>query len=367
MLYLDIFDRQYIDSSPVAGVSTPNDINYLRRVYRFNHDAIQKYYIDRNFRTRNTHILARFLEHISPQLGYDDFRFLEYVDQKVTYLAKHFKLTSDIEKGLVHPPHFYGNGGEEIILVEYEHFDVVDIVKNWRTASCMRILKHTRNDINLLLPLGNNDGSRGGLSVILLNPMKLALKYRQFIKEEAKKRTSESEDEIYLNKTHFLMKYVLPTTMEDNIDFVFMNKLMDKYYGREEVTPKAKHRFKLYEPTTQIDRYVDQTLEVVTSRKLDFINIMRNMKLIFVEDVSRLLELPTLGGTRQSRWAMLASRLEMMCFIYDVAVDKERSRTIINDWQRLVTRIERDRGFLGSFSSIEATKIKEYMDRIKAM
>lgn len=365
MLYLDIFDKEYLSRSPTSGILVPTDLNYLRRLYTTNRDMITEYYLSRNFATRNTHILSRFLEHIPPHFTYDDYRYLEYIDDKVTYLAKHFKFTSDIEKGIVHLPYFYGNQGEEIILNSYEPINVQEVKDNWTTVNCVTIIKHPRNDTRLLLPLGRNDGSRSGLSVVNVDLIKLAIKYREFMRVQY--RNSLKEGATVYNKNFFIVKYVLAPMMSEHIDHLFLNKVMDRFYGREEVTPKFKHRFRILEPNVQIDRYVDQTLENLTNKKLDFPNVLKNISLIFTKDASELLALPDMVGTRQSRWALLISRLEHMCFIYDVASDKDRSKHHINDWKRLVKRIRNDRGLLGEFSYEEAVKIEDMLTKIEDM
>lgn len=364
MLYMDAFDRGYIERTPVTGVQLPSDINYLRRLYQFNKDSIETYYVERSFSTKNTHILSRFLEHISPFLNYDIFRFLQYADDRTTYLSKHFKFTSDLENGIVHPPYFFGNDGEEIILVEYETFDVSKFVLNWKLEPCIKIVTHPRNDTKLLLPLGNDNGCKGGLSVIVLNPLKLALKYREFIRSQVK---SELEGKTVLNKNHFLMRHVLNTTISDIIDHMLLNRVMDKFYERQEVIPKFKHRFKLYEPTTQLKRYVEQTLDTISNKKLDFVNLLHNIQLVFNIDAAELLTLPELSGTRQSKWTMVISRLEYMVFMYDVSKCKDMNKHYINDWKRLVARMERDNSVVADFSYSQQNKISELMYKIKQM
>jgi len=364
MLYLDIFNREYINKAPVSGVISPSDINYLRRLYVFNKDSIENYYQDRNFAVKNTHILSRILEHFPTYLSYDSYRYLDFANDKTKYLAKHFKFTSDIEKGIVHPSHFFGNEGEEIIISSYENFNVQDVERDWKRARAINILKHNRNDTKLLVPIGNDDGSRSGLDVILINIPKLSIKYREFIKDQAIKPDEES---IVLNKNHFVIKYVLSTMMEDEIDHVFLNKVMDRFYGQEEVTPKFKHRFKIFEPHTQINRYVDHTLDVITNKRLDFVNILHNIQLIFRIDASELLALDDLGVTRQVRWAVLASRLNYMLFLYDVAKNKDLNRHYLNDWKRLATRALRDNVFADTFSYQTEKELTEKLYRIKNM
>lgn len=362
MLHFEIFDREYLKNTPVTGVTVPSDLNYLRRLYTFNRDSIENYYLDRNFVVKNTHILSRFLTHLAPHFTYEPLRYIEYVDNKLTYLAKHFKFTSDIEKGLVHPPHFFGNEGEEVVMIEYEPFDVEKVIANWKTEPCLKIVTHPRNDTKLLLPLGNNDESRGGLAVIALDPLKLALKYREFLREQYFR---EARGENTYNKNHFVIKYVLSTTVEDSVDHMFFNKVMDRFYGREEVTPKFRHKFKLYEPTKQIDRYVDQTLNTITSKKLDFVNTMNNIQLIFKISSIDLLATPDLSGTRQSRWSLVVSRLAYMCFLYDVSKDKGVNKHVINDWKKLMKRMKRDRGMLGEFGYELSKELEDYIYKIE--
>lgn len=366
MHYLDLFDRGYIARTPLTGSVVPSDLSYLRRLYTFNKDSIVNYYHERHFAVKNTHILSRYLEHVYIHSTYDDYRYLSYAEDKVTYLAKHFKFTSDIEKGVVHPPYFFGNAGEELIMAEDTYFNVGDITRNWKTASPVTILSHPRNDLKLLLPLGNDDGSKSGLSSMSINFSMLSVMYRKFIQEEQRKASEETEG-VLQNKNHFVIKYVLPSMMEDEIDHVFLNRVMDLHYGVPIETPRLKHRFKLFEPETQVGRYAAQTLDVITSKRMDFPNILNNIQLIFKPTAGVLLGLPEDSVTRQNRWAMLASRLKYMCFVYDVAKDKGLSRQHINDWKLLVKRIKQDKGFYDAFSYEVTQQLNDYLYRIEQM
>lgn len=358
MLYLEIFDKTYKDKVPISGIVNPRDINYLKRLYTYNIDSIVNYYSNRNFAVKNTHILSRLLEHFPSHLSYNVYRYLELSEDKTKYLAKHFKFTSEIEKGIVHPSYFFGNEGEEILISSYDPFNPVEIETNWKTASCISVLRHNRNDTRLLLPLGNDDNSRSGLSIISVNIPKLSIKFREFLREQSlNEHTGEG---LVLNKNHFVIKYVLPTMMKDIVDHTFLNKVMDRFYNREEVVPKFKHRFKIFEPTTQIDRYVENTLDVISNKRLDFINILRNIQLMFNKDASDLLSFENISATRQLKWGIFLSRLDHLIFLYDVSRYKDgTNRHYINDWVKLSKRILRDKGILGSFSYEMNKEIEE--------
>lgn len=368
MLYLDIFNRDYVNAAPITGIVHPTDLSYLRRLYIFNKDAIEKYYQDRNFSVKNTHILSRILEHFPTYVQYDTFRYIDYALDKLKYLAKHFKFTSDMEKGVIHPGYFFGNENEEIILASYELFNVQELTSNWKQAKTVYTLSHNRNDHRLLLPLGTDDQSKSGLCTILINIPKLAVQFREFNKLQAAHELGNTEDgTMVLNKNHFVIKYVISNMMDDVIDHMFLNKVMDKFYGIETVEPKFKHRFKIFEPNQQINRYVDQTLDVITNKNLDFVNILHNIHLMFKIDASELLALPNIGYTNQIKWALFVSRLDYMIFLFDVAKNKSANKHYITDWKRLAKRLERDNRLNDMFSYEIEKDIKEKLYKISQM
>jgi len=365
MMYLDIFTKAYVDASPVTGLVYPSDLNYLRRLYIFNKEAIERYYQARNFAVKNTHILSRVLEHFPTYIQYDTFRYIDFALDKLKYLAKHFKFTSDIEKGVIHPGHFFGNDNEEIIIAGYELFNVQEVVTNWQHTTSVYVLAHNRNDHKLLLPLGTDDGSKSGLCTLMINIPKLAVQFREFNKVQASNEVSG--DGMVLNKNYFVIKHVLSNMLENVIDHIFLNKIMDKFYGIDVVNPKFKHRFKIFEPDTQINRYVDQTLDVITSKNLDFMNILHNIHLMFKIDASELLTLPNIPHTNQIRWALFASRLDYMIFLFDVSKNKNMNKHYINDWKRLVLRLTRDNRLTNMFSYEVEKDILEKMYKITNM
>lgn len=360
-MYLDIFRDDYVSRTPVTGIVNPRDIEYLKRLYIFNKDAIQTYYSDKNFSVKNTNIISRLVEHFPVYLNYDNYRYLETIENKLTYLAKHFEFTSDTELGMLHPPYFFGNGGDEIIFSGYENFNADQYARGWKKENCVKTLLHPRDDTKLLLPLGNDNGCRGGLSSLFIDVPKLAIKYREFMREQ----TSKSEGEPVLNKNNFVIKYVLSGMMGDIIDHMFLNRLMDKFYGIEPTPSKKKHPFKIFEPETQLDRYIENTLDVITSKPIDFVNILRNIKLINSEDAASLLTLPDIYGSRQIQSAIIGTRIDHMLFLYDVCKSKDVNSHYLNDWKRLAKRLSRD-SKISQFYNYELDKtIKEKLSKLE--
>lgn len=362
MQYMTLFDKDYLRRSPTTGVITQRDLPFLRKGFQHNVEKIQEYYLSRNFFVKNTNIISRLVELFPVQLQYNDIEYLDTMVNRLTYLAKHFRFTSDLEKGIVHAPYFFGNFGEEVIISNFDYFDLKEAKMNWERTNSIEVMRHPRNDDRLLLPLGNVDGNRGGLSVISINIPKLAFQYREFEKLQYRRM---QETGTAATKNQYVTKYVLPSMMNDVTDHTLLNKLMDRWYGVEPTEPKYKHRFPLLQPTTQVDRYLDDTLEVISTKNIDFVGILRNIKLIFKEDASELLALGSIGNTRQSKWAALVARIDYMIFLLDVSKDLSRSRHHINDWKRLAERFKNDNFLKDAFSASTNYELDEKLYRLR--
>lgn len=347
MLYLDLFDKKYLERAPRTGVTQPRDLEYIKRLYTFNKDAIKEYYLSRNFAVKNTHILSRFLELISPHLNYDAYEYLEYIDSRISYLAKHFKFTSETERGILHPPYFFGNDGSEAILYGYEPIDAYRFIQSWKKQECVKVLTHPRNDSRLLLPLGKDDGNAGGFSCMLIDIRRLALMYREFVREQS--NNSSNEEGMVLSKNHFVIKYILPSMMEDVIDHTLLNRVMSAFYEIPCTQPEKKYPFMTFVPETQVERYIEDTLDNITRKSMTFLEVLQHIKLIFREDASELLALPDMYSTRQLRPAVTATRVDYMLFVLRVAKTTRESRDVMNDWRRYAQRVLNDNGLANYF------------------
>lgn len=358
MHYLRLFAPDYIDRTPAEGIHIARDIVLLRKTLGYNISKIIKYYTDRNFAVKNTFILSRVLEHIPVYINQPADAYVTMVERKVNYLTKHFKVTSDIEKGVVHPGYFFGKGNSELIFNMYDYFNPFAVEKGWKSANPIKVLKHNLNDMRLLLPIGKETTSRKGICSVQINFTMLALKYREFMKEK-------QFSDLQLTKNNFIYKHVVNLMVGDILDHVILNKIMDKYYDREEVLPQTKHVFKLFEPDKQLERYIDNVLDIITRKNHDYVNTLRNIQLITHKDASELLKLPDFMPNKQLLWGMFISRLDHILFLYDVNPSPGKNRHHLNDWKRLVTRLEGDRVLNDKFDAETEKDIKEKIYRIK--
>ena len=360
MLYLDIFDKGYVQRTPRTGVTYARSLDYVRRMQRYNYDAILHYYSQRNFAVKNTHLISRMLEHLSTYPERDVYRYLDAHEERLVYLAKHFLLSSDRERGVLHPPFFFGNAGVESLIAGNESFDAIAFERQWKTQPCLFTLTHPRDDTKALLALGNDNGGVGGYASVYVDLGRLAVKWRQFHLEQMQRK----DDGVVLNKNHFVMKYVLPSMMDTVLDHTLLNQVMGHFYGHSPSTVRKRHPFKIYEPDTQLHQYLEHTVHALRSKPMDFVQMLRHIPLVFHEDASQLLALPPLAGSRQVMPAVIASRIRYMVFLIDISADLQLNRHYLNDWKRLAQRLRADHTLESYLDYAEWKRVHAGLDKI---
>ncbi len=361
MQYLELFNRTYVESAPIKGITYPRDTNYIKDIYSHNLNKIIEYYHDKNFAIKNTFILSRILENISINLSTPPDKYYDYLREYMPYLGRHYRFTSEIEKGIVHYNTFFASNTPTIIINLDDYHNPYKVISEWEYYNCIEMIKHPVNDINMLLPTGKNYGSRGGLAVVGVNLPVLAMKYREFLRKQL---YNEASGQAVLNKNHFIYKYVLGPAMKSMIDHTFVNMLMDRFYHNEQIVPHFKHPFAIFKPMTQINRFLDDTLNIITNKNLNFIDILANIQVPVKLNALDLMVLPDVAPTSQIKWAMFLSRLDIMLFLIDVSKNKTASTTFINHWKTLSKRVASSGHYLDLFDYNEANIILEKIKRL---
>lgn len=364
MLYFKLFDEAFVRSAPKAGVKTPTVHKQLQRIFRHNHSTIEAYYLSRKFSVKHTHIVARMVESMPARLDLDLTDYSSVAEDRLEDLSRAYGFTSGYSKGIVHPPYFYGNEGSCIILDQYKPINLELFDLDWRTYPCIETITHNRNDTKLLLPTGADDGARPGISVIGINVLALAAKYREFLRTEA---IRFEEGHSPMTKGVFVTRYVLPNMMSSDIDHLVLNRVIDRFYGNKTMTPKYKHKFTLLSMEDKLDKYADSVVKTITETDLDFVGILKNIPLIFAKDASDLLAFKDIPDVRQTQWAMLASRMRYMIFCYDVAKKKGMSADFVEEWKLMVSRFKSSNALNGTFGSGDMSVINSQLNYIANM
>lgn len=361
MRYLELFNQEYIERSPLRGIVIQRDISYLRNIYDHNLNKIQEYYQSKVFATKSNHILNRVIDKLPISQTYNSYDYATLLRDLIPGISRYYNFISEVDRGVIYNGQIFDKGNEEIIILVDEYVNPDIVIKNWKTYPCIKIYDHNVNDINMLLPTTKDYGSRTGIVSMSINIITLGIKYREFIKEQY---IRQAQGLTVFNKSHFLYKYVFPTMLPSKIDHVFMNILIDKFYNYEQIVPKYKLQFPIFKPIKQIERWASDTLNVISNKNISFIDILANIQLPYSVNALELLTLTDFAPTSQIKWAMLTSRLKYMSFLVDVCKNKSLNSYHINSWKLFINRTLREYKFTSNFSYDNESIINRYIDNI---
>lgn len=302
--------------SPVGGVSKPAQFEWLQRCYLSEIEKIKQYYNTRVFSLPNQHILVRALTTAIVPQQYDIDRYVEVALSRSPYVCKHFKFTSEINAGTPHSNCFYGGVVEEYVLAHEGYINPFQESPIWDDVPAVSVLQHPVSDLSLSLPTGSAYGNMAGTSVVTLDLPRLLLQYRTFCKEQAKKIDQGSEQT--LGPSHFIHQKILPQLLETHLDYVWMNRLMNRFYGAPNSLPYKKLPFAVLAYESKMDELADQVLKQITDSKSWYTHTLQSIPSFYKKDMLESLQMPDLALTGQVWWLVFLTRLPVMKFLLDV-------------------------------------------------
>lgn len=324
---------------PVGSVSRPAQFEWLQRSYQAEIEKIKEYYRTRVFALPNQHVLVRLLTTATVPIQYDIDRYVEVASARSPYISKHFKFTSEINAGVPHSNCFYGGVTEEYILSIENYINPYQQTVTWDDVPAVQVLKHPVSDLSLSLPTGGVYGNMPGTSVVSLDLPRLLLQYRTFLIEQNRRSLNESEQ--ILGPTHFVHQYILPQLMETHLDYVWMNRLMNRFYGAPNSIAYKKLPFHVLAYDSKLDELADQVLKQLIDSKSWYTHSLQAIPSFYKKDMLQALQMPDLAQTNHVWWLFFLCRLPVMKFLLDVggANGIRSNRTYVNQLQVALKRL----------------------------
>ena len=320
----------------------PPEYEYIKNIYLREFLNLQDYYANRVYAVKNQHFLVRLLTHVDTPMSYDLDRFVEATRARGPYIAKAFKMTSEIDKGQIHQGEFYGQGSREVIFYVDDYFDVYYAERNWKRISAVNTIWHPKSDLGFMLGNGKVSGNETGMCFITVNLAMLAIQLRCFMREQ--KIKAEFQNGSILGLTHFVHMYVLPNMLYQHTDIVIANRLYNMFYGLDMGIARFKHAFPIVNYSDKLDGVLDKLIGDYYSRSMEYEWLLSAMPGFSQTDMLRGLMLPDVAPTRQVWWALYLSRLKIMEFMIDLGGSKslDRNRDLINRMKRDIKRLRQD-------------------------
>ena len=325
--------------SPVGSVSRPAQFEWLQRSYRSEIEKIKQYFNTRVFTLPNQHLLVRALTTAMVPIQYDIDRYVEVASSRSPYVAKHFKFTSEISAGTHHANSFYGGVVEEYILSIENYINPYQESPIWDDVPAVSVLQHPVSDMSLSLPTGSVYGNMPGTSVITLDLPRLLLQYRAFLIEQNRRVANGSEQ--ILGPSHFIHQKVLPQLLESHLDYVWMNRLMNRFYGAPNSIAYKKLPFPVLAYEAKIDELADQVLKQLVDSKSWYTHSLQAIPSFYKKDMLEALQMPDLAQTSQVWWLTFLCRLPVMRFLLDVGGENgiKSNRGYVNQLQVAMKRL----------------------------
>ena len=331
-----IFERKYDENN---GIIRPPDFELVKRVYEDQVESIANYYRDNVKLIKNQHLLIRMLNLFMPSIDYDLETFVSIVYTRSAYIAKHFRLTSEIETGVMFQDLFYT--GDNIVIYNEESFSIFKTIAKWKTASAVRVLKHPITSGSFLIPYPDRYPTiESGLSIVSINLPMMLIQYREYLKEQLLKPDGERAGAM-----GFVSRYVLPNMLYSHVDLVIFNRLRNIYYKKPNIdTDGVRHPFMVINYNRRIDKVLEVLIKYMSNRQLPYYSYLKLIPAIFTEDAQEALLMPNIVKTRRDWWCLYLSRLDEMVFLIDIGkeVGYMRNRDLISKAKIDIYRLLRE-------------------------
>ncbi len=305
-----------------------------------NLNIVKDYYKSRIYAVKSNHFLCRLINSVSVPYSLPIDMFVDTIDAKTWNLSMQFKMTSSIYRGGIFSGNFYGSGFREIYISDSYYFNPFEEARNWQNINAVKVIYHTKSDIDLLLPNGRNNSNEDGLAILTINIPLLMLQYRCFT-EDQRRKLAIGQIEGLLGVVHFIHMFVLPNMLDTQLDIALMNRFLNVLSNKESGIIERTHPFYY----TKYDKHVDNVYVNVRDnldREMLYLELFETIPSVVKENMREVLKLPNLAETRQVLWVEVLARIQ---YIYTVVklLDKAPNKSDNNFFIKEIRRYMSDR------------------------
>ena len=331
--------------SPINfGLTRYSDWNVLKAGLQRNLETTQNYYRSRVFTVKSNHFLCRILTSLNVPYSLELERFHGNVDNKALVFSMVMKMTSSIYKGQLFDGVFYGPNTKEVLITDNSHFNLFDANRNWKNVQAVKVVSHSRSDLDLLLPNGKNTSNENGIAVISINIPLLAVQYRAFLIDQMKNKPLNG----YLTTAHFVHMYVLPNMLPSHLDYCLFNRFNNLTLGSPMGESLIKHPFATVDYSFRVDKVYKQIRNDLMFRNLDYKHFLKTIPGVSQDDMELVLKMPENADTIQIVWADVLSRIDALDLVTRLGAEQSvnKNRGIINYFVRFFRMLSSDKTLL---------------------
>lgn len=294
--------------------------NYLRTGLQQNLEKVIRYYRRAPMAVPSDHFLIRLLQSATVSKHLPIERYYSNVDGLFSLnLGMALKMTSSLSSGHLFKGTFYGPGCDEVLIAHTADFDASEAERHWQNLRPVRVLRHPRSDLDLLLPDGTHTGIEEGLAVVAINVPMLLVQYRSFWLREQYLADMYKESPRSVNE--FVHMYVLPNMLPSHLDYVLFNRISNLAKGAPMGAPVKKHPFYLTDFTQRLNTTQTTLLDNLEKMTRSFGETLFNIPAVDAASMEEVMRVPQMAATRQVIWALGLARFPAIDFLTRTGLD----------------------------------------------
>ena len=323
-------------------------MDYIRKRLHENASKLRSHYLSAGYNVASQHPLVGIIGSMNVPLTMEPNRYRDHISDLSASIGRNFGITSAIQNSpLRHHGWIYGgNVKESYILLEREFSDV-DLRLNWRNLQPVRVLRHTKTDLDLTIYTGKPTSNETGFASLEIDIPMLLCQYRMWRLEENRK-----SPELQESTMQFVFKYPLVNLTQTHADVAFLNRVIATVNGEAYTKSIQRNSIALATPETFTDPVINQLVRTLLSAPLRFTDILKSIPLPFSGNAYEFFKFPRYPNTRQIRWAMFLAIIPIIGLLVrcSYATSNGSNKTWINEILIDIKRMKNDRILEGGLS-----------------
>lgn len=329
------------DTSTVGVITMPASFNMTRRRLRKNMIDVVKHNRRQSYSVRSNNLLVKLLQTMNLDVELSLFEYHRLAERRAERAAHSLKLTTPKQRGDVRTEAtFYGEETNEVIMAVSEDIDILNVEDTWRGMMPVKILAHPHTDTMPVILDGRRAGKDNAYAVIHIDPVALAMQYRQWVHDQIERGYS-----IIRTPMQFVYQYPLTNALSSHMDVAIQNRLVAQFVGEELESVDNPWPFYLRDMDKEVDNYIFDRLRYLHRRSSTYDHVLKSVGVAVADTLMDLTELPKTVATRQIGWALTMARAPIIRFLVqlDYTVGGQRNLIQTNKIERSLRDMSYDR------------------------
>lgn len=317
------------------GIKKYSKFDWIRSRYQFEMNKITNYYRKRIRAMNNNNIFSRMITLMSPNLNAELFDYFRYIDQDAPYIARQFKLVSNISRGLVLPNVFYNDNSYAIINHVETDVKLYSIKQDWWNIVPLRCTYTRTYNLDFYQMDRTLPAKEEELTIAELDIVKMLLQYRFWAKWRL-------ENDNSTNPNVYVATVLYPNFVNTIVDIKLFNRFINLFYNTFMDDVDIRHPFNVLDYSRGIDDIYLKIQKDLLKANVPLVQLLRTIPTIYNKDMIDALYINNPYYTRQSEWSIWIARIRYFKFLIDFLGERglARNRMYIYNLPTMIKRLE---------------------------